>query len=186
VCVCRPWNSDNVQKRQCNGKDNEDDRLISFSERATITLFLFPSIEFEWRVFHFKTFSLFFFADNHSHTYSRTGTSMWRAYESYISYEGQVNRTQQEHNSLGQRAAVNLYTSVYWLWITVWGEVQIRVKHGERGEWSGRMNDKQIWRSWLFILLLSVAHAYADKVIEMKSINVTAKPPRFVSDPNER
>ncbi len=106
--------------------------------------------------------------------YIRTGTTTLKVYESDISYQGQMNRTQQEYNLLGQRVVCQ-YIYMYWLWITVWSEVQIGV---DDVEWDGEeerernksewINEKQIWWSWLFILLLSEAHSHLNKVAEMK------------------
>jgi len=128
----------------------------------------------------------FFFVVNYSHMCIRTGTTTMGVYESYTSYEGQVNRTQQEYNLLGQRSICqSIYIHIYWLWITVWSEVQIGVDDGEKEKKRDRnecMNEKQIWWSWLFILLLLFveAHSHTNKVIKMKTINVTEKPYSFV------
>jgi hypothetical protein len=62
-------------------------------------------------VSHFK-FSLFFFIDNFSHIYIRTGTCTLGVYESDISYEGHMNRTQQAYNLLGQ-CVVCQYIYIY-------------------------------------------------------------------------
>lgn len=177
VCVvCRQWNRDNVRKRQWNYKDNKGDRLISLYERATITL----SLSISWYnlndVCLISNF-LFVFLLTIILMYIRTGTSLWRVYESDISYEGQMNRTQQEYNLLGQRVVCQyIYMYMYWLWITVWSEIQIGVDDSERGreeeeDKSGWMNEKQIWWSWLFILLLSEAHSLLNKVIEINKKN---------------
>ena len=111
VCdVCRQWNRDNVRKRQWNGKDNKSDRLIWLYERATITLSLSlcSLIEFEWRVSHLNISpSSFVRTIILICVFIRTGTTSFiecvGVFESDITYEGQMNSTQQEYNLLGQR-----------------------------------------------------------------------------------
>ncbi len=80
---------------------------------------------------HKKKFFSLCFVHNYSHMYSSRYHWFVREFKSSISIEGQVNRTQQDYNLLGQRVVCQYtYIYVYWLWITVWSEVQIGVFNG--------------------------------------------------------
>jgi hypothetical protein len=170
VCgLYRQWNRDDVRKRQWNDKDTKDDRLILLYERARQLHSLF-----RYRIWMTCVlFQIFFFRSQlFSNVYSSRYYYIERIYESYISYEGQVNRTQQGYNLLGQRVVCQ-YVYIYIDFESLY-EVKYKLewtmeKQRERErDKSGWINEKQIWWSWSFILLLSEAHSYSDKVIQMK------------------
>jgi hypothetical protein len=131
------------------------------NERQLLSLPLFLFIEFEWRVSHFN---FLFFVNNYSHiVYIQTGTTILRVYESDISYEGQVNWTQQEYNLLGQRVVCQ-YIYMYWLWITVWSEVQIEVDDREReGERQTRLNERKTNLTKLVIHIVIIWSSFTSK-----------------------
>ena len=154
------------------------------NERQLFSLHV--SIEFEWRVFHFRnsppipmTIILICIIEQVlAYWECSNHTSVMK-----VKWIGHSRNTT-VWVSAPLSIYIYIYMNIYWLWITVWGEVQIRIGETKKGEKkrdkSGRMNEKQIWWSWWFILLLSEAHSDTNKVIEMKKINVTLKPHSFI------
>jgi len=131
------------------------------NERQLFSLFLYRI----WMTCVSFQIFFFFFVDNYSHMYIRTGTSTLRVYESDISYEGQMNRTQQEYNLLGQRVVCQyMYVYIYWLWITVWSEVQIEVDDREReGERQTRLNERKTNLTKLVIHIVIIWSSFTSK-----------------------
>ncbi len=85
-------------------------------------------------------------------------------------YEGQVNRTQQDYNLLGQRVVCQ-YIYILTLnncmkWSTNWSVRWIKKEKRDKDGWT---NEKQTWSSCSFILLLSESHLRPNKVIELKT-----------------
>jgi hypothetical protein len=128
-------------------------------------------IEFEWRVSYFK-FS--FFVHNYSQMYIQTGTTTLREYTNHTS----VTKVKWIGHSRDitfwvSASFVNTYIYIYIDFESLY-EVKYKLewtmeKQRERErDKSGWINEKQIWWSWSFILLLSEAHSYSDKVIQMK------------------
>lgn len=131
---------DDVRKRQWNGKDNKDDRLILLYDRATMLLSLSLSILRLLRRISMTCIAAkrFFLMRVHSQAAQTGMATSVRGDEqthihTHVNLEGQENRTQLVYNLVGQRVDCQYENmSIYWLWITVWSEVQIGVDEGGR------------------------------------------------------
>ena len=102
-----------------------------------------------------------------------TNYSIWIKLEYRRSSE---NRAQQVYNLLNQCVVCQYEYTYYWLWITVWSEVQIGVdakKNKDTDEW---INEKQTWSScssFIDCYNLHLSFMYKNKVIDKWKINVT-------------